>query len=80
MKTRIAALAAACIIGCAAAAHAQRPDLSGNWIANGGKTAFGPWHLTEDGERRFKAYDFKKIFRGCLGSGPPPRGTTATRW
>src|SRR4051812_29640168 len=41
-------------------ARAQRPDLSGNWIANGGKTVYGEWHLTAEGERRFKAYDFKK--------------------
>ncbi len=55
-----ALLAAACLLGVATAAHAQRPDLSGNWIANGGKTIFGEWHLTAEGERRFKAYDFKK--------------------
>ena len=58
MKTVFAVFA--CLVGCAAAAHAQRPDLSGNWILNGGKTTFGEWHLTADGERRFKAYDFKK--------------------
>jgi len=33
-------LALACLLGCTAAAHAQRPDLSGNWILNGGKTTF----------------------------------------
>jgi hypothetical protein len=48
------------LLYCATAAHAQRPDLSGNWILNGGTTTFAEWHLTADGERRFKAYDFKK--------------------
>jgi len=57
---RNALLALVCLVGCAAGAQAQRPDLSGNWILNGGKTTFGEWHLTEEGERRFKAYDFKK--------------------
>jgi hypothetical protein len=38
-----ALLAVACLVGCATAAQAQRPDLSGNWILNGGKTTFGEW-------------------------------------
>ena len=53
-EVKQALLAAACLLGVATAAHAQRPDLSGNWIANGGKTIFGEWHLTGEGERRFK--------------------------
>lgn len=48
------------LVGWPSAALAQRPDLSGNWIANGGRITFGEWHLTAEGERRFKAYDFKK--------------------
>lgn len=70
--TRPLLLAVACLMGCAtdAAAQATRPDLSGNWILNGGKTTFGEWHLTDDGERRFKAYDFKKDDPSlkCIGS------------
>ena len=54
-------LAFVCLIGAATIAHAQqRPDVSGNWMLNGGKTTFGQWQLTEAGERRFKAYDYKK--------------------
>jgi len=34
--------------------------VSGNFMLNGGKTTFGEWHLTDAGERRFKAYDYKK--------------------
>ena len=59
------------LISAATIAHAQqRPDVSGNWILNGGKTTFGEWHLTGDGERRFKAYDFKKDDPSlkCIGS------------
>lgn len=54
----------------AEAAAQQRPDLSGNWILNGGKTTFGEWHLTDEGERRFKAYDFKTDDPSlkCIGS------------
>ena len=57
---KVLLLAAACAMVCPSAALAQRPDLSGNWIANGGKTMFGEWHLTKEGQRRFKTYDFKK--------------------
>ena len=54
------ALALAWLIGATTIAHAQqRPDVSGNWMLNGGKTTFGGWHLTEAGERRFKAYDHR---------------------
>lgn len=56
----IAVIGVATTAAARAQAKAQRPDLSGNWILNGGKTTFGEWHLTDDGERRFKAYDFKK--------------------
>jgi len=50
---------ASVVVACAAPAFAQRPDLSGHWILNGGKTIFGEWQLTEAGRRRFDAYDFK---------------------
>lgn len=46
-------------IGCSVSVLAQRPDLSGNWILNGGTTTFGEWHFTDEGKRRFEAYDFK---------------------
>ena len=59
-----------CAILWPATACAQRPDLSGNWILNGGTTTFGEWHLTDEGARRFKAYDFKKDDSSlkCIGS------------
>lgn len=47
------------VIAAPATVLAQKPDLSGNWILNGGTTTFGEWQLTAEGERRFKAYDFK---------------------
>ncbi len=37
---------------------AQRPDLAGGWIRNGGTVTFGEWRLTEEGQRRLDAYDF----------------------
>jgi hypothetical protein len=41
-------LAPACLISATAIAYAQqRPDVSSNWMLNGGKTTFGEWHLTE---------------------------------
>jgi hypothetical protein len=41
-------LACVCLISAATIAHAQqRPDVSGNWMLNGGTTTFGEWHLTE---------------------------------
>jgi hypothetical protein len=40
-------------------APAAIPDLSVNWIAGGGRTTFNDYQFTEDGEKRFKAYDFK---------------------
>jgi hypothetical protein len=52
-------LAMAAALACPAGLAAQRPDLSGNWILNGGKTTFGEWEFTEEGRRRFEAYDFK---------------------
>lgn len=43
----------------AAPGLAQRPDVSGHWILNGGKTTFGEWSFTDEGRRRYDAYDFK---------------------
>jgi hypothetical protein len=47
------------LLAWAAPALAQRPNLSGNWMLNGGKTTFGMWELTDAGRGRFEAYDFK---------------------
>lgn len=55
----VAVAVLALALTCASPAFAQRPDLSGNWILNGGKTIFGEWHLTDEGRRRFDAYDFR---------------------
>jgi hypothetical protein len=52
-------LALGLVIGVPAGALAQRPDLSGNWIRNGGTITFDEWQLTEEGKRRHEAYDFK---------------------
>ena len=49
----------ACSLLWAPAAFAQQPDLTGNWIRNGGRTTFNEWQLTEEGRRRYEAYDFK---------------------
>ena len=50
-----------CLISVTTIAQAQeRPDVSGNFMLNGGKTTFGEWHLTDAGEQRFKAYDYRK--------------------
>ncbi len=48
-----------CLVGWPAVVAGQAPDLSGNWIRNGGTTAFEEWHFTEEGQRRLDAYDFK---------------------
>jgi hypothetical protein len=40
-------------------AAAQRPDIAGNWIANGGTSVFAEWRFTDAGKRRFEEYDFK---------------------
>jgi hypothetical protein len=47
-------LALACLMSTATGClcPSTRPDVSGNWMLNGGKTTFGEWHLTEAGERR----------------------------
>lgn len=47
------------LLASAAPALAQRPDLSGSWMLNGGKTVFGAWDLTDEGRRRYEAYDFR---------------------
>lgn len=52
-------LASGWAIVCSAGLTAQQPDLSGNWIRNGGTTSFGEWQFTEEGRRRYEAYDFK---------------------
>ena len=46
------------------------PDLSVNWIAGGGRTTFNDYKFTEEGEKRFKAYDFQKDdpAYGCIGA------------
>lgn len=52
-------------------AWAQRvPDLSGNWIRGGGPVTFSPWEFTEEGDRRFRSYDFMKDDPdyGCIAS------------
>jgi hypothetical protein len=51
-------------------APATIPDLSVNWIAGGGRTTFNDYQFTDEGQKRFKAYDFQKddpAF-GCIGS------------
>jgi hypothetical protein len=45
-------------VGATGTLLAQRPDLSGNYIANGGTTTWEDRHLTETGKQRFDAYDF----------------------
>lgn len=55
----VAVAVLALALTCASPAFAQRPDLSGNWILNGSKTMFGQWQLTDEGRRRFEAYDFR---------------------
>jgi hypothetical protein len=51
-------------------APATIPDLSVNWIAGGGRTTFNDYQFTEEGEKRFKAYDFQKDdpAYGCIGA------------
>lgn len=46
------------------------PDLSGNWIRGGGPVVFSPWEFTEEGQRKFKSYDFMKDDPdyGCIAS------------
>ena len=50
---------------------AGQPDLSSvNWIAGGGQTTWNEWAFTDEGKKRFEAYDFKKddpAF-GCIGA------------
>jgi hypothetical protein len=64
-------IAFAASLGLPAPARAQQvPDLSGNWIRGGGPVVFSEWRFTEDGERRYKAYDFMKDDPGygCVAS------------
>lgn len=65
-------LAPAVVFAADTALHAQRPDLSGNYIRNGGTTNFGAWTLTEEGARRLEAYDFK--------TDDPALGCIAASW
>jgi hypothetical protein len=65
-------LAVALLVAWSAPVHAQRPDLSGNFIRNGGTLTFGEWHLTNEGGRRFEAYDFK--------TDDPALGCIAASW
>lgn len=60
MKTRgLCLLVVWLAVGSGGAVAAQAPNLSGNWIANGGASTFAEWRFTEEGKRRFDAYDFK---------------------
>jgi len=62
-----------CTLGLALAltptASARTPDLSGNWI-RGGRITFTEWKLTDEGQRRHGAYDFKTDDPGytCLAA------------
>ncbi len=62
--------AAAQAAGQGQAAPATIPDLSVNWIAGGGRTTFNDYQFTDEGEKRFKAYDFQKDdpAYGCIGA------------
>jgi hypothetical protein len=60
------------LLAVSAPAFAQRPDLAGNYMRNGGTTDFGQWKLTDEGARRFKAYDFK--------TDDPALGCIAASW
>lgn len=70
MRVRLAILV---VLGTALASpaqvSAQIPDLSGNWI-RGTTVTFSEWALTEEGQRRLKAYDFKTDDPGytCLAA------------
>ena len=59
MLRLVTTLTFAVVVAAAAELAAQQPDLSGNWILNGGRTTFGEWEFTDEGRRRFEAYDFK---------------------
>jgi hypothetical protein len=60
MNTHLLAplLALGLVIGFSGSLLGQQPDLSGNWIANGGRTTWEDWEFTEAGKQRFDAYDF----------------------
>jgi hypothetical protein len=62
-------LAIAAVPFCATAASAQVPDLSANWI-RGGSITFSEGVFTEEGQRKFDSYDFKKDdpAYGCIGA------------
>lgn len=62
-------LAIAAIPASATTAAAQVPDLSANWI-RGGSITFSEWVFTEEGQRKFDSYDFKKDdpAYGCIGA------------
>lgn len=66
----LAQSAAAQAAGRGQPAPAKIPDLSVNWIAGGGRTTFNEYQFTEEGEKRFKAYDFQKDdpAYGCIGA------------
>ena len=74
MNNRIRAflLAMAWVICCSARVLAQQPDLSGGWIRNGGTVSFGEWDFSEEGQRRFDAYDFR--------TDDPALGCIAASW
>jgi len=58
-RRRITGALLALLLASASPVLAQRPDLAGGWMLNGGKTVFGAWDLTDEGRRRFEAYDFR---------------------
>ena len=71
-RSRNLSLAAVLLVAWYAPVHAQRPELSGNFMRNGGKTTFGEWQLTEEGKRRFEAYNFR--------TDDPALGCIAASW
>src|SRR5215471_19006688 len=57
----VALVAVAVTLGGPSRSSAQGvPDLSGNWIRGGAPIVFSPWELTDEGQRKFKSYDFMK--------------------
>ena len=69
LAARAALFAGGALLGGAATTAAQPPDLAANWI-RGGRTEFNQWEFTAEGERQFKAYDFKRDdpAYGCIGA------------
>jgi len=72
MRPALAAMVAIVVAFCCPAESSAQgiPDLSGNWIRGGGQVVFGPYALTDAGERKFQSYDFMKDDPdyGCIAS------------